>query len=201
MKKRLEPFAIVAWRTAPAALRLASLRVGGNIAGTLYTRGSQAEAAEHAFKLATLLRIGVFRLPPHRLPAIEKRAGLVTGPAKFIENIGSPRLHRCAEVLDGEIGRVASVFQILLAPFRFPGRGRPLGSLATRLRSRRTLRPATATYGTRLARSFRRRTSRLPATRLAAGLALLLGFALRLCSPLACRASGWLATFLWTVVF
>ena len=65
-----------------------------------------------------------------------------------------------------------------------------------RLRSRRTLRPATATYRTRLARSFRRRTSRLLATRLAAGVALLLGFALRLCSPLACRASGWLTTFL-----
>jgi len=90
LKKRLEPFAIVAWRTAPAALHLASLRVGGNVAGTLYTRGSQTEAAEHPLKFTSLLWIGAFGLPTHRFPAIEERASLVTRPAEFIENISSP---------------------------------------------------------------------------------------------------------------
>jgi len=138
LKERLETFAIIAWWTAATALRLPTLRVGGNVAGTLHPRGPQAKAVEHPLKFAAFLRIGAFSLPSHCFPAIEERASLITSPAKFIENIGSPRLHRCAKVLDGEVGRVASVLEILLSPFRFAGRRRALRPRAYRGRSRRT---------------------------------------------------------------
>ena len=98
LKERLEPFAVVAWGPTTAALRLAALRLGGNVAGTLHASRPEAEAAEHPLELPSLLQVGAFRLPPHRLPAFEKRTGLVASPAKFVENIGSTRIDRSAQV-------------------------------------------------------------------------------------------------------
>jgi hypothetical protein len=113
LKERLEPFAVVAWRPTAAALRLAALRVGGNVAGTLHASRPEAEAAEHPLKLSALLQVGAFRLPPHRLPAVEKRTGLIARPAKFVENIGSARIDRAAQVFEGEVGRVAGILKLL----------------------------------------------------------------------------------------
>jgi hypothetical protein len=113
LEERLEPFAVVAWWPTAAALCLAALRVGGNIAGTLHTSRPETEAAEHPFELPTLLQIWAFRLPPHRLPAVEKRTGLVASPAKFVENIGSTRIDRAAQVFEGEVGRIAGVLKLL----------------------------------------------------------------------------------------
>jgi hypothetical protein len=113
LKERLEPFAVVAWGPTAAALRLAALRVGGKVAGTLHASRPEAEAAEHPLKLSSLLQIGAFRLPPHRLPAVEKRTGLFASPAKFVENICSTRIDRGAQVFEGEVGRVAGVLKLL----------------------------------------------------------------------------------------
>jgi hypothetical protein len=113
LKERLEPFAVVAWGPTAASLRLAALHVGGNVAGTLHARGPETEATEYPLELPALLKIGAFRLPPHRLPTVEKRTGLVTSPAKFVENIGATRLHRGAQVFEGEVGRVAGVLKLL----------------------------------------------------------------------------------------
>ena len=113
LKERLEPFAVVARRPTAATLRLAPLCVGGNLAGTLHASRPEAEAAEHPLKLPAFLQIGAFRLPPHRLPAVEKRTGLIASPAKFVENIGSTRIDRGAEMFEGEVGRVAGVLKLL----------------------------------------------------------------------------------------
>jgi hypothetical protein len=113
LKERLKPFAVVARGPTAAALRLAALRFGGKVAGTLRASRPEAEAAEYPLKLTAFLQIWAFRLPPHRLPAVEKRTGLVARPAKFLENIGSTRIDRGAQVFEGEVCRVAGVLKLL----------------------------------------------------------------------------------------
>ena len=190
----LEPFAIVAWWPAAATLGLATLGIGGNVAGVLHTRRPQAQAAEQPLKLSPLLHVGAFGLPLHRLPTLKKRTGLIATPSEFIEDISPPRIHGFAEVFEGKVGRVAGVFQLLCPPFRFSGRRRPLCSRSAR-RWSCSFRPSATTHGARLARSLRRRPRSLLAARLAASLTLLLGVTLWLHATLACWTSCRLLTF------
>jgi hypothetical protein len=81
--------------------------------------GPQPEAPQHSFEITSLFGIGAFSLPTHRLPAIEKCLCLVAGPAEFIENLVPSCIHRSPKMFDGEVGRVAGVFQILRSPLRF----------------------------------------------------------------------------------
>ncbi len=181
LQERLESFPVVARRPAAAALCLATLHVCRDVASALHTLWPQPEAAEPPVELASLPWIGVGGLPPHRLPPLEERAGLIAGPAEFVEHVGAARFHRSAQVLDGEVGRVAGVFQFLRTPFHVAGRGSILCGGPAGLRSRGTLRPPTAPDGTRFSRPLRRSPGGLLSAGLAARLALLVGITLGLC--------------------
>lgn len=58
--------------------------------------------------------------PPQRPPAVDEGLGLLTSPAERIEHIGLSGRDRITEMLNGEVGGIAGVRKILVAPFQIP---------------------------------------------------------------------------------
>jgi hypothetical protein len=60
---------------------------------------------------------------PQRLPAGEERLGLFRRPAQGVEHVAAARGHAVAKMFDCQVGRIAGMGQVLIAPLEFPRRG------------------------------------------------------------------------------
>jgi hypothetical protein len=108
--------AVVTRRTAAAALGLPPLRVGGHGPRTLHAIGPEAQALEGPLELGPLAGLVAAGQSLHPLPAVEEGPGLFRRPAKVIEHLPAAPVERIAEVLEGEVGGVAGVLEILIGP-------------------------------------------------------------------------------------
>lgn len=121
--------AVVGRRPTPPPFRLSSLGIRGHVAGTSHAVGPQAEALERAFEPSlggSIARVG---LPPHRLPAVEERPGLLRRPAERVEHVTVPTVHGVAEMRERQIGRITGMVQILVRPLHLFARSRFIAPL------------------------------------------------------------------------
>jgi hypothetical protein len=112
--------AIFIGRATAASLRLATLHVSRNVTGRADATGPQTETADRPFKLASLPGIVAVGLPTQCLPAVDERLSLIAGPAQRLEHVRLSSRDRVTKVLDGEVGGVAGVGKIFIAPLHLP---------------------------------------------------------------------------------
>ena len=117
------PLEILTRRPAAGALRLAIAALAGGLATGLHSLGPQAQASHRSIKLDAVGRIFTPLQPLHRIPAIQKGPGLFFTPAELLQKVLIPRIEAVAEMVYRQIGGVAGVLKIGIAPLKFRRRG------------------------------------------------------------------------------
>ncbi len=108
--------AVVARRTAAASLGLPPLRVHGHGPRILHAIGPEAQALQGPLEVGPLARLVAAGHSLHLLPTVEEGPGLLGRPAEVFEHLRAAAVERIAEVLEGEVGGVAGVLEILIGP-------------------------------------------------------------------------------------
>ena len=74
------------------------------------------EALHRLLELGALTRVTRRGILLHLLPSVQKRSGLLGGPAQVFKNVGTPLRQGLAQVFDREIRRVSSMLDVLRGP-------------------------------------------------------------------------------------
>jgi len=115
----LELLAVVARGATAAILGLSAAHVGRHFPRAPHTGRSQTEAADSPLELGPLAGIIAAGQPLHRPPAVKECPGLLLRPAEVVEDVSAALVERVFKMFERQIGGVAGVGDILLAPFHW----------------------------------------------------------------------------------